>query len=64
MGRQGGDTEGVGFRRRQFTGDVVGYMGRCMDRMCPESWSRDIPLQKWVGRSVPLQVGRKWMWMG
>ena len=54
MGQQDRDMEGVGFRRRQFTGDVVGHMGHCMDRMCPESWGGDIPSQKWVGRSVPL----------
>ena len=41
-------------RRRQFTGDVVGHTRHCIDRMCPELWGRDIPLQKWVGRSVPL----------
>ena len=54
MGRRDGDMEGVGFRRRWFTGDVVGHTRHCMDRMCPESWGRDILLQKWVSRSVPL----------
>ena len=55
MGRQGRDMEGVGFRRRGFTSDVVGHTGHCMDRMCLELWGGDIPSQKWVGRSVPLQ---------
>ena len=43
-------------RRRQFTSDVVGHTRCCIDGMCPESWGGDILSQKWVGRSVPLQL--------
>ena len=32
-----GNMNGVGFRRRQFTGDVVGCTRDCIDRMCLES---------------------------
>ena len=46
--------EGVGFRRRQFTSNVVGHTRCCIDGMYPELWGRDILLEKWVGRSVPL----------
>ena len=47
---------GVGFRRRWFTGNVVGHTRCCIDGMYLESWGRDIPLEKWVGRSVPLHL--------
>ena len=47
---QGGDSQGVGC----FTDDVVGCTGCCMDRMCPESWGRDIPSVKKAEMSVPL----------
>ena len=48
---QGGDGQGVG----HFTDDVVGRTGCCMDRMCPESWGRDIPSVKKAEMSIPLQ---------
>ena len=48
--------EEVGFRRRWFTGDVVGHTRCCVDGMYPESWGGDILLQKLVDRSVPLHL--------
>ena len=37
---------------------------RCMDGMCLESWGGDIPSQKWVGRSVPLQTSAPYNILG
>ena len=48
---QGRDGQGVGC----FTDDVVGHTGCCMDRMCLESWGRDILSVKKAEMSVPLQ---------
>ena len=42
-----------------FTNDVVGRTGCCMDRMCPESWGRDILSVKKAEMSVPLQEGKE-----
>ena len=46
--------EEVGFRRRQFTGNVVGHTRHCVDGMYLELWGRDIASERLVDRSVPL----------
>ena len=38
-----------------FTNDVVGCTGCCIDRMCLESWGRDIPSVKKAEMRIPLQ---------
>ena len=56
MSRQGRDMEEVGFRRRWFTGDVVGHTRHYMDGMCPELWGGVFCQRSWSIEVSPYRT--------